>query len=318
MIGYVLQRLGYLVVIVAVMSILVFGATHVLPGDAAVMILGQYATPDALAALREKLGLNEPLSVQYWHWVSAFVQGDMGDSLVMEQPVAPIVLAALEKSLVLAAVSMMCVTLVGIGLGVAAAVWRGRFVDHAASMFGYLGISVPEFFWAVIFVLLFAGTLGWLPSSGYATLEDGLWPFISHMIMPVVTLTLTLIAHVLRMTRSSMLDVLHSPFIRTARAKGLPERIVILRHALPNGLLPTITVLAFDFGWLIGGIVVIEAVFAYPGIGRMLIFSMERHDLPLMQAIILIMTVAFTVSNLVADLLYAYFNPRIRYGRAVD
>lgn len=315
---YVLQRLAYLVAIVVVMSMLVFAATHVLPGDTAVLILGQYATPDALAALREKMGLNEPLPVQYWTWAIGFIQGDMGESLVMEQPVAPIVMAALEKSIVLAALAMVCVTVVGVGLGVVSAVWRGTFVDHAASMFGYLGISVPEFFWAIIFVLLFAGALRWLPSSGYATLDDGLWPFLSHLILPVVTLTLTLIAHVLRMTRSSMLDVLHSPFIKTARAKGLPERAVILRHALPNGLLPTITVLAFDFGWLIGGIVVIESVFGYPGVGRMLIYAMERHDLPLMQAIILIMTVAFTLANLIADLLYAYVNPRIRYGRAID
>jgi peptide/nickel transport system permease protein len=138
------------------------------------------------------------------------------------------------------------------------------------------------------------------------------------MILPVATLTLTLLAHVLRMTRSSMLEVLSSPYVKTARAKGLPERKVLVRHALRNGLLPTITVLAFDFGWLIGGIVVIESVFGYPGIGRMLLFAIERHDLPLMQAIILILTIVFTMSNLVADLLYAYFNPRIRYGRVVS
>ena len=318
MIVYVIQRLFYVVAIVVVMSVLVFAATHVLPGDTAVLILGQYATPDSLAALRAKLGLNEPLPVQYWNWAWAFLHGDMGQSLVMERPVAPIVWAALKKSLVLAALAMACVTVFGITLGVVAAVWRGKPIDYAVSMFGYLGISVPEFFWAIIFVLLFAGALGWLPSSGYAIIEEGFWPFVSHMIMPVVTLTLTLIAHVLRMTRSSMLEVLHSQYVKTARAKGLSERRVILRHALPNGLLPTITVLAFDFGWLIGGIVVIESVFAYPGVGRLLIYAMERHDLPLMQAIILITTIAFTLANLIADLLYAFFNPRIRYGRAVD
>ena len=315
---YVIQRLVYVVLILIVMSVLVFLATHVLPGDAAVMILGQYATDDSLQAVRAKLGLLDPLPVQYWRWAIAFIQGDMGQSLVMERPVAPIVWAALGKSIVLAVLAMTCVSLVGVGLGVVSAVWRGRLVDHVASMFGYLGVSVPEFFWAVLFVLLFAGGLGWLPSSGYKPLSAGFWPFITYMILPVVTLTLTLIAHVLRMTRSSMLEVLHSQYIRTARAKGLPERTVILRHALPNALLPTITVLAFDFGWLIGGIVVIESVFAYPGIGRMLIYAMERHDLPLMQAIILLMTVAFTLANLTADLLYAYFNPRIRYGRALD
>lgn len=318
MLAYVLQRLVYVVAIVAVMSVLVFAATHVLPGDTAVMILGQYATPESLAAIRAKLGLNDPLIVQYWRWASAFVQGDMGDSLIMERPVAPIVWAALNKSMILAALSMFGVIVVGLSLGVLSAVYRGRLIDHLASMFGYLGISVPEFFWGILLLLFFAKYLGWLPASGYKTLGDGLWPFASHLILPVATLMLTLIAHVLRMTRSSMLDVLHSQYVKMARAKGLPENVVLVRHALRNGLLPTITVLAFDFGFLIGGIVVIESVFAYPGIGRMLIYSMERHDIPLMQAIILVMTVLFTLANLVADLLYAYFNPRIRYGHAVD
>jgi len=316
--AYVAQRLFYVIAIVITMSILIFLATHLLPGDAAVMILGQYATPDALEAIRRKLGLDQPLMVQYWSWVSGFVRGDMGESLIMERPVAPVVWAAFEKSMILAVLAMLSVTVVGLTLGVMSAFYRGRIFDHAASLFGYLGISVPEFFWGILFIILFAGALGWLPAAGYATLDDGLWPFLSHLILPTATLTLTLIAHVLRMTRSSMLEVLHSPYIKTARAKGLPDRLVLFRHALRNGLLPTITILAFDFGWLIGGIVVIETVFGYPGVGRMLIFAMERHDIPLMQAIVLLMTVVYTLANLVADLLYAYFNPRIRYGHAVE
>ena len=318
MLAYVIQRLVAAVAIVAVMSVLVFGATNVLPGDAAVMILGQFATPESLAAIRERLGLDQPLIVQYWNWASAFVQGDMGQSLIMERPVAPIVWQALGKSMILASLAMLSVAVVGIGLGVVAALYRGRTLDHLSSMFGYIGISVPEFFWAMVLLLVFASWLGWLPASGYATLDEGVWAMVSHLLLPVITLTLTLIAHVLRMTRSSMIEVLHSGYVRTARARGLPERLVLLRHALRNGLLPTITILAFDFGWLIGGIVVIETVFAYPGIGRMLIFSLQRHDIPLMQAIILIMTIIFVLANLIADLLYAYFNPRIRYGRAVQ
>jgi peptide/nickel transport system permease protein len=300
------------------MSVLVFAATHLLPGDAAVMILGQYSTPEALEAIRLKLGLNDPLIVQYGRWISGFVQGDMGSSLIMERPVAPMLWEALGKSMVLATLSMFCVVVVGLGLGVLAAVYRGSWIDHLSSFFGYVGVSIPEFFWAIILVLLFAGSLGWLPATGYAPLSDGMWPFLSHLILPVITLTLTLIAHVSRMTRSSMIDVLHSQYVKTARAKGLPENMVILKHALRNGLLPTITVLSYDFGWLVGGIVVVEAVFGYPGIGRLLVFAMERHDLPLMQAIILILTAIFVLSNLVADLLYAYFNPRIRYGNAIE
>jgi peptide/nickel transport system permease protein len=315
---YVARRLSYVVIGVAVMSVLVFAATHVLPGDAAVMILGQAATPESLAAIRAKLGLTDPLVVQYYHWASAFVHGDMGQSLIMERPVAPILWAALDKSLQLAFLAMAFVTAIGLTLGVMSAVYRGRAFDHCTSLFAYLGISVPEFFWAILLLLLFAEYLGWLPASGYATLADGGWAFVSHMLLPVTTLTLTLIAHVLRMTRASMLEVLQSQYIKMARAKGLPERVVLIRHALRNGLLPTITVLAFDFGFLIGDIVVIESVFGYPGIGRMLIFAIQRHDLPLMQAIILVMTGIFMVVHLIADLLYAYFNPRIRYGRAVE
>lgn len=318
MITYVAKRLGYVALITFVMSVLVFAATHVLPGDAAIMILGQARTPETLEALREQLGLNEPLITQYYRWASAFIQGDMGQSLTMERPVAPILWTALQHSLQLALLAMVCVTIIGLALGVLSAVYRGRAFDHIASFIGYLGISVPEFFWAILLILFFAEYLGWLPSSGYAPLSDGLGAYASHMLLPVATLTLTLIAHILRMTRASMLEVLQSQYVKTARAKGLPERVVLTRHALRNGLLPTITVLAFDFGFLIGDIVVIESVFGYPGIGRMLLFAMQRHDLPLMQAIILVMTVLFTLVHLLSDLLYAYFNPKIRYANAVE
>ncbi len=318
MIAYLVQRLSYVVIVAAVMSVLVFAATHVLPGDAAVMILGQGATPESLAAIRAKLGLSDPLVVQYWHWATDFVRGNMGQSLIMERPVAPVLWSALNMSLQLACLAMIFVTTIGLSLGVVAAVKRNRPFDHITSVLAYVGISVPEFFWAIVLLLLFAEYLGWLPASGYVPLSDGLGGYAAHMVLPVATLTLTLLAHVLRMTRASMLEVLQSQYIKTARAKGLPERIVLVRHALRNGLLPTITVLAFDFGFLIGDIVVIESVFGYPGIGRMLLFAIQRHDLPLMQAIILVMTVLFMVVHLTADLLYAYFNPRIRYGSAVD
>jgi peptide/nickel transport system permease protein len=317
-IAYVFRRLSYVAIVAAVMSLLVFAATHVLPGDAAVMILGQAATPESLAAIRAKLGLSDPLIVQYWHWAAAFVRGNMGQSLIMERPVAPVLWTALGKSLQLACLAMISVTVIGLTLGVCAAVKRNRPFDHIISVLAYVGISIPEFFWAIILLLLFAETLGWLPASGYVPLSDGLGSYAAHMVLPVATLTLTLLAHVLRMTRASMLEVLQSQYIKTARAKGLPERIVLVRHALRNGLLPTITVLAFDFGFLIGDIVVIESVFGYPGIGRMLLFAIQRHDLPLMQAIILVTTVLFMVVHLTADLLYAYFNPRIRYGSAVE
>ena len=318
MTGYVLQRLGAVVVIMVAMSILVFLATHALPSNAAALILGQYSTPEMQAALEHKLGFDQPLPVQYWHWASHMLQGDMGQSFEMERPVAPMLWDALSRSAILALSSMAVVSTVGLSLGVIAAVWRGRWPDHAASIFTYFGVSLPEFYWGLVLVLIFASTFHLLPSTGYASLSDGVGAFVAHLILPVATLTLTLLAHVTRLTRSSMMEALDSMYVKVARARGLPERLVILRHALRNALIPSITVLAQDFGFLIGGIVAVETVFAYPGLGRMLVGALERQDLPLMQAAILVLTGVYCLANLTADLLYGVANPRIRYGSAID
>jgi len=305
---YVARRIGAIAVVLAVISVLIFAITQALPGNVARMIAGQFATADVVAAIEAKLHLNDPLAVQYARWAKGFLSGDFGQSLIMERPVAPMLADALANSAKLAAVSFVAVALAGIGLGVLAAVRRGRAIDHAISVFTFLGISVPEFFWGIVLILVFAGYLQWLPSGGTGSL--------AHLVLPAATLTFALIAHVSRMTRSSMLDTLASNYVLYARAKGLPERTILVRHALRNALLPTITVLAIDVGWLIGGIVVVESVFSYPGLGRLLLFAIERHDLPLIQASILVVAAIYCFANLTADLLYAYFNPRIRYGRA--
>ncbi|MBJ3776758.1 ABC transporter permease [Acuticoccus mangrovi] len=317
MIAYAAQRLVFVVFILVAMSLLVFAAIYALPGNTAAIMLGQFATPDSLAAMEAKMGLNDNFFVQYWRWASAFATGDLGQSMVMERPVAPILWDAMAKSTILAAASLFFVAVIGIVLGVVAAVRRGRPIDGAIAIFTYLGISVPEFFWGIVLILVFASWFDLLPTMGYASLSDGIGPFLAHLVLPVVTLTLTLIAHVSRMTRSSMLEVLQSNYVRAARARGLPERRVLRHHALRNGLLPSITVLAQDFGWLIGSIVVIETVFAYPGVGRLLIFAIQRQDIPVVLAVILVITAVYALANLAADLMYAYLNPRIRYGRSV-
>ncbi|HZS81452.1 MAG TPA: ABC transporter permease [Stellaceae bacterium] len=313
---YVLKRLLAIAAILAVMSVLIFLITQILPGNVAQVIAGQFASPETVAAVAHRLGLDQPLLVQYWRWASGILGGDLGVSLVMERPVAPVLFHALGNSALLAALSFVFVVLVGIGLGILAAIRHGGILDHCASIFTYVGISVPEFFWGIVLILVFARYLDWLPSGGAAAWGEGLGPWISHLVLPAATLTFTLIAHVSRLTRSSMIETLRSQYVRNARAKGLPERVVLLRHALRNALLPTITVLAIDVGWLIGGVVVVEAVFAYPGIGRLLIFAIQHHDLPLIQASILVIAAIYCLANLIADLLYAYFNPKIRYGRA--
>ena len=318
MTGYVVQRLVSVVVIMIAMSILVFLATHALPSNAAALILGQYSTPETQAALEHKLGFDQPLPVQYWHWASHMLQGDMGQSFEMKRQVAPILWDALSRSAILALSAMAVVSTLGLALGVIAAVWRGRWPDHAASILTYVGVSLPEFYWGLVLVLIFGSRFHLLPSTGYASLSDGVGAFVAHLILPVATLTLTLLAHVTRLTRSSMMEALDSMYVKVARARGLPERLVILRHALRNALIPSITVLAQDFGFLIGGIVAVETVFAYPGLGRMLVGALERQDLPLMQAAILVLTGVYCFANLMADLLYGVVNPRIRYGDSID
>ncbi|WP_428483656.1 ABC transporter permease [Rhodopila sp.] len=318
MAGYAMRRLGTVLFILLAMSLLVFLATHALPSNTAALILGQYSTPETQAALEHKLGLDLPLPVQYWHWADAMLHGDMGQSMVMERPVAPVLWDAFDRSAVLAVLAMTVVSTVGVTMGVVAAVWRGRWPDHAVSVFAYLGISVPEFYWGLVLILVFGGTFHLLPTSGSGNLSDGLARFSAFLVLPVVTLTLTLLAHVSRLTRSSMAEALDSMYVRVARSRGLPERLVIFRHALRNALVPTITVLAQDFGFLIGGIVAVETVFAYPGLGRLLIFALQHQDLPLMQAAILVLTAVYCLANLTADLLYGVANPRIRYGGAVD
>jgi peptide/nickel transport system permease protein len=295
------------------MSVLIFAIVHVLPGNVAYAILGEYATPTAVAALEAKLGLNDPLLLQYWHWLSGMLRGDFGESVVMSRPAAALIGEALGRSALLAGPAFVLVAVCGIALGLHAATHQGRASDHVLSVAQLVLIAMPEFFLAIVAVLLFASVLHWLPATGYAPIaEAGVLGWASHLVLPVLVLSLGLLAHISRLTRSSLLDVLGSRYVLAARARGLPERIVLWRHAVPNALMPAVTVLAIDAGLLIGGIVVAETVFAYPGLGRMLVFAIDHHDLPLLQAGMMVVTAIYAGANLIADLLYAVLNPRIR------
>ena len=299
------------------MSALIFWATQVMPGDVAQMIVGQFATDEQIRAVRGRLGLDDPIHVQYLRWAGGVLRGDLGLSMMMDRPIGPLIKDAILRSAVLAGFSIVLVAVIGIWLGVYSAVRKGSAADHAVSLGMYFFISVPEFFWAIVVILVFAGYLGWFPATGYASLSEGFWIWLQHIVLPVATLVSGLVAHIARLTRSSMIETLQSQYVTAARAKGLPENIVIRRHALRNALVPTITVLAIDIGMLMGGIVVVETVFSYPGLGRMLIFAIEQKDIPVIQAGILTVTAVYAFANLAADLLYAFFNPRIRYGNAV-
>jgi peptide/nickel transport system permease protein len=315
MAAYIARRMILIALVLLAVSILVFAITMLLPGNVAYLILGPFAPPEQVQALEQKLGLTDPFWQQYLRWAGAFVSGDLGESTLMNRPIAPLLMEALSRSLVLACVSFALIAAIGIGLGVVAALRHGRALDHAVSITTYLGIAVPEFFWAIVVIVIFAAWLGWLPASGYEPLSAGFFVWAKHLIAPTITLVFAHLAHVSRLTRSSIIEVMQSPYVTAARAKGLPERVVVLHHALRNALLPTITVLALDFGRLMGGIVVIETIFAYPGLGRLVVFSIQNRDIPTLQAAVLVVAAIYAFANLVADLLYAFFNPKIRFGR---
>jgi peptide/nickel transport system permease protein len=314
--AFLLRRLLGLLGVLLGMSVLIFGIIHILPGNVAYSILGEFATPAAVAQLEAKLGLNDPLPVQYWRWLSAMLHGDFGMSIVMNRPAASLIGEALGRSALLAGLAFGLIATGGISLGLYAATHRGRASDKVLTLAQFVLIAVPEFFWAILAVLVFASWLHLLPATGYAPLAAGVADWAAHLVLPVLVLSFGLIAHVSRLTRSSMLEVLDSRFVLAARARGLPERRVLWRHALPNALLPAITVLAIDAGLLIGGIVVVETVFAYPGLGRLLVYAIERHDLPLLQVGMMVVTAIYALANFVAELLYAALNPRIRVAGA--
>ena len=314
--AFLLRRLVGLLGVLLGMSVLIFGIIHVLPGNVAYAILGEFATPAAVAQLEAKLGLNDPLPVQYWRWLDAMLHGDLGMSIVMNRPAASLIGEALGRSALLAGLAFGLIAAGGISLGLYAATHRGRASDKVLTLAQFVLIAVPEFFWAILAVLVFASWLNLLPATGYAPFHAGVADWAAHLVLPVLVLSFGLVAHVTRLTRSSMLEVLDSRFVLAARARGLPERRVLWRHALPNAHLPAITVLAIDAGLLIGGIVVVETVFAYPGLGRLLVYAIERHDLPLLQVGMMVVTAIYALANFVAELLYAALNPRIRVAGA--
>jgi peptide/nickel transport system permease protein len=312
--SYVVRRVLSIALVLVLISLIVFVAIHVLPGSAATLILGEYATPESLRALEREMGLDRPFAVQYAAWMGGVVTGDWGYSLAMKQPVTAIVGLRLRNSALLAGFALLAVVLIAIPLGTLAALRRGRWLDLAILTGSYIGISVPEFVTGMVLILVLAGpSLHLFPTGDYAPLAAGLRTWLSHLVLPALTLTLVLLAHVVRQTRSGLVEVLQSAYVRTARLKGATERRVVVRHALRNGLLPAVTVIALDLGYLMGGIVVVEEVFAYPGMGRLILYAIQNRDVPLLQVSILIVAATYTFANFAADLAYAWLDPRIRY-----
>lgn len=312
--SYLLKRLLLMIYTLLIVSLLVFGITQLLPADAAVTLLGQNATPEALNAVRERLGLNAPAWLQYWHWLTQALQGNFGVSMRNGLAVGPTLFTALSRSLLLAACALLLMLVIAIPLGIWAAVRRGKTADVLVSVISYIGISFPEFVTATLVLLLFADVWQILPATGYVPLSENVVSGVQHLILPSITVALILVAHVSRMVRSEMVDVLQTDYVRAAWLKGLSQRRILWRHALRNGLLPTITIVALDVGYLLGGIVVVEEIFAIPGIGRELIVAVQARDLPTIQAGVMILAATYSVVNFLADLAYVVLDKRISYA----
>ena len=311
---FIVKRTSLILITLLVVSLAIFTITEILPGDVAQMILKQDATPERLALVREELDLNRPAHERYLGWIGGVVRGDWGVSYAVNRPISEILPRRIRHSLTLAGFAL----LFGIPLAVGAGIWAGvrpnQLGDRILSVTSLAGISLPEFVTGVLLILVFSSTLHLLPSS--SVMLPGETPFTRPeiLVLPALTLTVVLFAYIMRMTRANVIEVMRSPYVRTAILKGLPMRRVIYRHVLPNSMLPTITIIAQNFGWMLGGLIIVENVFAYPGLGQMLLFSIQKRDVPLLEALSLIIAATYALSNLVADLSYGALDPRIRLG----
>ncbi len=310
---FVLRRLGFVVLTLLLSSMLVFAATHVLPGDVTTMVLGREASEEARDALRQELGLDQPLIVQYGNWLGDLVQGDWGTSISTQQEVRAITLERLRNSAMLALVAFLMYVPLGIFLGVVASWRRNSALDQVISAGSLAFVGLPEFVTAILVVAIFSRALGWFPSSSAIPPDASFFSALPSLILPAMTVSLASLAYVVRMTRSGTVEVLQSDYVRTARLKGLSTSRVLFEHVLRNSLLPTVTVIAAGVGWLMGGLIITESVFSYPGLGRLVLYAVQRRDLPLIQSTTMLIVAIFALANLAADIIYALLNPRIRY-----
>jgi peptide/nickel transport system permease protein len=310
--SYLIKRVLALVPVLGVVAVVVFLLIHLTPGDPAAVMLGPEASAADVAALRTQLGLNDPLYVQFFRWLGGVLQGDLGQSLFIRKPVTEVLADALGPTMSLAIMAELLALVIAVPAGIMAARRRGTTADRAFMTGALLGISVPSFLLGLFLALVFAVGLGWLPVAGFRPPEDGLGRHLTYLVLPAVALGAMQAALIARTTRSSMLDVLTENYMKTAKAKGLPERVRIYKHALRNAALPVLTVIGQTFGTLIAGAAVVETVFNIPGIGQLVVNSVERRDFVVIQGVVLLIAVSYVLINLVVDALYSAFDPRIR------
>lgn len=312
MVRFLLRRISLIVLTLFVVSLAIFGITEILPGDVAAKILGKGATPLDLANLRRDMGLDAPAYSRYLSWIFGVLQGDWGESLIQKRPVWTIIQPKLINSALLAGFAFLVAVPTAIATGVWAGLRPGSWGDHTVSTSSLVAISLPEFVTGILLIVIFSSTLHILPSS--SIMLPGQSPLTKPivLILPTLTLTGVLFAYIMRMTRANVIEVMETNYVRTAILKGLRTRTVIFRHVIPNAMLPTISVVAMNIGWMLGGLIIVDSVFSYPGLGRLVLTAITSRDLPLLQALSMLISAAYAFSNLFADLAYAVLNPRIR------
>lgn len=310
---FLIRRIiGALVVMFAVAT-LVFIMLRLVPGDPIAAMLADVGDPAAAEEIRTKLGLDQPMYVQYFKWLWHALQGDLGRSIYGSRiEVSRLLLEALPRTLSLASLAFVIAIIIAVPAGLIAATRRNSASDYAVTLVAFIGLSMPDFWLAILLIIVFAANLHWLPAIGYVPLSEGFWPWFSHLILPAIAVGTAFSAIVARMIRSSMLEVLNTEYMRVARSKGLSERTLILSHAMPNAMIPVITVIGIAFALLMSGAVVVENVFAIKGLGRLLIQSILNRDYPVVQGSILVVSAIFVFSNLLVDILYSVIDPRIR------
>jgi len=311
--AYIFHRILATIPVMGVVAIAVFMLLHLTPGDPAAVIAGDYARPEDIARIRAQLGLDRPVHVQFFTWVGSVLSGDLGVSIFSDLPVTHLIAQRLEPTLALTATTLVFSVVIAIPMGVLAAWKAGTWTDRVVMVFAVLGFSVPVFVIGYGLMWVFSLKLGWFPVQGYKSISEGFWPFLHSIALPTVALGVIYVALMARITRASMLETLQEDYIRTARAKGVDNRAVLIRHALRNASVPIVTIIGIGIALLIGGVVVTESVFNIPGLGRLTIDAVLRRDYPVIQGVILVFSAAYVIVNLVIDLTYTVLDPRIRY-----
>lgn len=314
MIAYVINRLASAVLVVALVALIAFSVMLIVPGDPAAIVAGANATEDEIQQIRVQLRLHLPFEERLFEWTLGVLQGDLGRSILLQRPVAEAIAERLPVTLALSAYAMTLTLVAGIGLGVAAAVRQNTIIDQVCMIVALLGVSLPNVWLAILFIMFFSVHLGWFPTGGYVPFAQGWWNAIVALTLPAVALALTQVGLLARMARSTMLEVLRQDYVQTAWAKGLPGRLVIAKHALKNTMIPLVTVFGIILSLSLSGTVVIETVFSLPGMGRLIVNAIQRRDYPVIQGGLLLTATALVLVNLAVDLLYAWLDPRVRYA----